>query len=91
MIAPTTTDDPVALPTFENRLSAHLHAHGVDLPPGEYVVREARLIRLLAGLGFDEETMAEILAFVAGYPQLLLGDEWGPAPFTEVDGSPARP
>lgn len=87
MIPPLQTDDPIALPTFENRLSANLHAHGVDLPPGEFVVREARLIRELAGLGLDDQTRAAVLAFVEEHPQLLLGDEWGPAPFTQVDWS----
>lgn len=84
MITPTTTDDPADLPTFENRLAAYLHAHGADLPPGEYVAREARLIRLLAGLGLDKEEAAEILTFVEQHPQLLLGDEWKPTPFIEV-------
>lgn len=85
MIPFTVTDDSDVLPTFENRFSAYLHAHGVDLPPGEYVVREARLIRWMGWMGFDDETRAVVLACVEQNPQILLGDEWGPTPFTEMD------
>lgn len=91
MIPSTTTDDPTVLPTFENRLAAYLHAHGVDLQPGEFVVREARLIRRLAGLGLDDQTRAAVLACAEENPVLLLGDEWGPAPFTQVDWSAVFP
>ncbi|MFN8463899.1 MAG: hypothetical protein U0X20_00050 [Caldilineaceae bacterium] len=87
MMTSTSTDDLTALPTFENRLSAYLHAHGADLPLGEFVVREARLIRELAGLGLDDQTRAAVLAYVEENPQLLLGDEWEPAPCTQVDWS----
>lgn len=85
MIIPLSTDDPIALPTFEYRLSSYLHALGVDLPPSEFVVREARLIRQLAALGLDDQTQAAMLACLEENPQLLLGDEWGPTWFTEAD------
>lgn len=67
-------DDTAILPTFENRLTAHLHAHGIDMAPGEYVVRQARCMRRLAGLGFDAETLKAAPAFLDRHPELL-GDE----------------
>ena len=74
-----TTADPFILPTFENRLTSHLCSHGIDMAPGEYLLRQARYMRRLAGLGFDAETLAATPAFLDQHPELLLGDEWGPA------------
>lgn len=80
-------DDTCILPTHENRLTAYLCANGIDLSPGDYLVRQARCVRWLAGLNLDAETLAARLAFVDQHPQLLLAEEWGPAPFVEVDWS----
>lgn len=85
MTATISIDDTAALPTFESRFSSYLRPHGVDLSPGEFLVREARFLRCLAGTGLDAATLAERLAFVEEHPQLLLGDEWGPTPFVAVD------
>ena len=68
------TDDPAILPTFENRLIAHLHANGIDMAPGEYVVRQARCMRRLAGLGCDAETLRAAQAVLDRQRELLPGE-----------------
>ena len=73
------TDDTTTLPTFDNRLTAYLHAHGIDLEPGEYLVRQARYMRRLARLGYGPETLEATPAFLDRQPELLLDDAFGPA------------
>lgn len=73
------TDETFIFPTFENRLTSRLLSHGIDMSPGDYLVRQARYMRRLAGFGFDVETLAATPAILDRHPQLLLGDECGPA------------
>jgi hypothetical protein len=66
-------------PTLENRIAALLHAHGIDMERGEYVVRQARYMRRLARLGYGPETLEATPAFLDRQPELLLDDAFGPA------------
>jgi hypothetical protein len=82
-------DETVTLPTFENHVAALLHAHGIDMEPGEYVVRQARYMRRLARLGYGPETLEATPAFLDRQPELLLDDAFGPAPV--AGNTPALP
>ena len=77
------TGDTPILPTLKNRITANLHAHGIDLMPREYIVRQARYMRRLARQGFDAETLAATSTFLDQHPQLMLGAELGPASQTQ--------
>jgi hypothetical protein len=74
------TEETFILPTFDNRLTAYLHAHGIDMAPGEYLVRQARYMRRLARLGYGPETLEATPAFLDRQPELLLDDAFGPVP-----------
>jgi hypothetical protein len=78
------TDDPPALPTFDERLKAWLFLHGVTLTPAEYLVREARCIRHLAahyaGKQDGAARLAREIARVEAHPERLLDDRWAPQP-----------
>lgn len=65
------TDETFILPTFENRLTSHLHSHGIDLEPGEYLVRQARYTCRMAGLDLDDDTRAAVHGANIGYARAL--------------------
>jgi hypothetical protein len=72
------TDGTTILPTLDNRLTVYLHAHGIELEPGAYLVRQARYMRRLVRLGYGIETLEATPAFLDRQPDLLLDDEFGP-------------
>lgn len=82
MRAPAPDPQPPALPIYENRIAAALHAQGVDLAPAEFLVRQARYVRKsaaeCAGQKDSAARLAQKLAYMEAHPQCLLGDEWGP-------------
>ena len=69
-----TIGETAALSTSDNRLIAHLHAHGIEMEPGEYVVCQARDTRRLARLGYGPEALEATPAFLDRQPELLLDD-----------------